>query len=108
MAARSFNEADIDFEQISADFAKLTPPKLRLEEVLGRLREDMVAQLRRGVSVAQLREVLRERGIEIGERSLASFIKNGVLPGRRARSEDASQTAPAENERRGPESGEAA
>ena len=39
MVVRRFNEADIDFEAIDVDLAKLAPPKLSLKDVLDRLRE---------------------------------------------------------------------
>ena len=94
MVARRFNESDIDFEAIDADLAKLAPPKLSLKDVLDRLRERMLEQRAKGVTVAQMHEVLKARGIEIGERSLKTFLDKGELPGRKART--AAQTAMAE------------
>ena len=85
MVARRFNESDIDFEAIDADLAKLAPPKLSLKDVLDRLRERMLEQRAKGVTVAQMHEVLKARGIEIGERSLKTFLDKGELPGRKAR-----------------------
>ena len=67
MAARRFNETDIDFDAIDGDLAKLAPPKLSLKDVLDRLRDRMVEQRAKGVTVAQMHEVLKARGIEIGE-----------------------------------------
>ena len=84
MAARSFNEADVDFDAIEGDLSKLRPPRLTLEDVLARLRESMIEKRRQGVSVAQIREVLKARGIEIGERSLKRFLEKGELPRPRA------------------------
>ena len=84
MVARRFNESDIDFEAIDADLAKLAPPKLTLKDVLDRLRERMVEQRAKGVTVAQMHEVLKARGIELGERSLRVFLDKGELPGRKA------------------------
>ena len=94
MVARRFNESDIDFEAIDADLAKLAPPKLSLKDVLDRLRERMLEQRTKGVTVAQMHEVLKARGIEIGERSLKTFLDKGELPGRKART--AAQAAMAE------------
>ena len=48
MVARRVNEADIDFEVIGADLAKLTPPRLTLTDVLERLRERLREQRARG------------------------------------------------------------
>ena len=84
MPAKRFNETDIDFEAIEGDLAKLAPPKLSLKDVLDRLRDRMVEQRAKGVTVAQMHEVLKARGIEIGERSLKVFLDKGELPGRKA------------------------
>ena len=94
MVARRFNESDIDFEAIDADLAKLAPPKLSLKDVLDRLRERMLEQRAKGVTVTQMHEVLKAGGIEIGERSLKTFLDKGELPGRKART--AAQAAMAE------------
>ena len=94
MVARRFNESEIDFEAIDADLAKLSPPKLSLKDVLDRLRERMLEQRAKGVTVAQMHDVLKARGIEIGERSLKTFLDKGELPGRKART--AAQAAMAE------------
>ena len=83
MAAKRFNETDIDFEAIDGELAKLAPPKLSLKDVLDRLRGRMVEQQAKGVTVAQIHEVLKARGIEIGERSLKVFLEKGELPGRK-------------------------
>jgi len=93
MVARRFNEADIDFEAIDSDLAKLAPPKLTLKDVLDRLRERMVEQRAKGVTVAQIHEVLTARGIEIGERSLKAFLDKGDLPGRKTAKSMANVTA---------------
>ena len=84
MVARRFNEADIDFGAIEADLAKLAPLKLSPKDVLDRLRERMLEQRAKGVTVAQMHEVLKVRGVEIGERSLKAFLDKGELPGRKA------------------------
>ena len=84
MVARRYNESDIDFGAIDADLAKLAPPRMGLKDVLDRLRERMLEQRAKGVTVAQMHEVLKARGVEIGERSLKSFLDKGELPGRRA------------------------
>ena len=83
MPARRFNEGDIDFEAIDADLAKLAAPKLSLRDVLDRLRARLLEQRAKGVTVAQMQEVLNARGVEIGERSLKLFLDKGELPGRK-------------------------
>ena len=44
----------------------------------------MLEQRAKGVTAAQMHEVLKARGIEIGERSLKAFLDKGELPGRKA------------------------
>ena len=83
MPARRFNEGDVDFEAIDADLAKLAAPKLSLRDVLERLRNRLLEQRAKGVTVAQMHEVLNVRGVEIGERSLKVFLDKGELPGRK-------------------------
>ena len=83
MPARRFNEGDIDFVAIDADLGKLVPPKLSLKDILGRLRDRLMEQRAKGVTVAQMHEVLKERGIKIGQRSLKRFLEKGELPGRK-------------------------
>ena len=83
MSAKRFNEADIDFDAIDGELAKLVPPKLSLADVLDRLRKRLVEQQAKGVTVAQMHEVLKSGGIDITERSLRTFLDKGELPGRK-------------------------
>ena len=59
------------------------PPKLSLTDVLDRLRKRLVEQQAKGVTVAQMQEVLNAGSINITERSLRTFLDKGVLPGRK-------------------------
>ena len=59
MPAKRFNEADIDFDAIDGELAKLVPPKLSLTDVLDRLRKRLVEQQAKGVTVAQMHDVLK-------------------------------------------------
>ena len=59
MPAKRFNEADIDFDAIDGELAKLVPPKLSLTDVLDRLPKRLVEQQAKGVTVAQMHEVLK-------------------------------------------------
>ena len=83
MPAKRFNEADIDFDAIDGELAKLVPPKLSLTDVLDRLRKRLIEQRAKGVTVAQMHEVLKSGGIDITERSLRTFLDKGILPGRK-------------------------
>ena len=82
MPARRFNEADIDFDAIDGELAKLVPPKLSLADVLDRLRKRLVEQQAKGVTVAQMHEVLKSGGIDITERSLRTFLDQGRVAGK--------------------------
>ena len=59
------------------------PPKLSLTDVLDRLQKRLIDQQAKGVTVAQMHEVLKSGGIDITERSLRTFLDKGVLPGRK-------------------------
>ena len=83
MPAKRFNEADIDFDAIDGELAKFVPLKLSLADVLDRLRKRLIKLQAKGVTVAQMHEVLKSGGIDITERSLRKFLDKGVLPGRR-------------------------
>ena len=83
MPAKRFNEADIDFNAIDGELAKLVPPKLSLTDVLDRLRKRLIEQQAKGVTVAQMHVVWKSGGIDITERSLRTFLDKGVLPGRK-------------------------
>ena len=80
---KRFNEADIDFDAIDGELAKLVPPKPSRADVLDRLRKRLVEQQAKGVTVAQMHAVLKSGGIDITERSLRTFLDKGVLPGRK-------------------------
>ena len=82
MPAKRFNEADIDFDAMDGKLAKLVPPKLSLTDVLDRLRKRLIEQQAKGVTVAQMHEVLKSGAIDITERSLRTFLDKGV-PGRK-------------------------
>ena len=82
MPAKRFNEADIDFDAMDGELAKLVPPKLSLTDVLDRLRKRLVEQQAKGVTVAQMHEVLKSGGIDITERSLRTFLDQGRVAGK--------------------------
>lgn len=82
--AREFTEAEIDFEGLTKELSRLVPPKVTLEEILGRLRDTMLEQKAKGVTVKQMCEVLKGRGINVSERKLRSVLETGELgPGRK-------------------------
>ena len=83
MPAKRFNEADIDFDAIDGELAKLVPPKLSLTDVLDRLRKRLVEQPTKSVTVAQMHEVSKSDGIAITERCLRTFLDKGVVAGKK-------------------------
>ena len=81
--AKEFTEAEIDFEGVIKELARLVPPKVTLVELLERLRETMLEQKAKGVTLKQMRAVLEGRGINVSERKLRLFLETGELgPGR--------------------------
>ena len=84
MVRWEFNKSALDFEEIEAKLGKLEPTKVTLAEVMERLREKLNAQLARGVTVAQLRELLQGYGIELGEKTLRKDLETGKLPVKKA------------------------
>ena len=84
MVRWEFNKSALDFEEIEAKLGKLEPTKVTLAEVMERLRAKLNAQLARGVTVAQLRELLQGYGIELGEKTLRKYLETGKLPVKKA------------------------
>ena len=80
MGKREFKEVEVDFAVIEAELGRLAPPKLKLVEVLERLRKRLVEQRSKGVTVTQMRDVLAARGVEVSERSLRIYLEKGELP----------------------------
>ena len=85
MARSRFIAAEVDFDGIRKGFGALEPPKLALAEVLGELRGEMIEHRDRGVTVEQMADVLKAKGIEVGVRNLKNFIEKGELLGAKAR-----------------------
>lgn len=81
--AKEFTEAEIDFEGLTKEMSRLVPPKVTMEQILDRLRETMLEQKAKGVTVAQMREVLGARSINVSERKLRNFLETGELGGGR-------------------------
>ena len=81
--AKEFIEAEVDFEGVAKDLSKLVPPKVTMEQILGRLRDTLLEQKAKGVTVKQMCDVLKEHAINVSERKLRYFIETGELgPGR--------------------------
>ncbi len=112
MVGRGYKEADVDFEAIGEEMGKLVPPRLSVEDVLARLRDKMVVQRKKGVSLDQMCEVLSRRGIEVGARQLKGYLEKGELPGvkkqARGREEKTSGGGSASSERQGADGAETA
>ena len=66
----------------TGSWRNLVPPKLSLTDVLDRLRKRLVEQQAKGVTVAQMHEVLKSGGIDITERSLRTFLDQGRVAGK--------------------------
>ena len=85
MAKNRFVERQVDFQGIETAFAELRPPMLALEDILGRLRPNMLGHIERGVTVEQLAEALKGKGIDVGARRLKTYLEKGELSGTRKR-----------------------
>lgn len=95
--AKEFTEAEIDFDGLTKELSRLVPPKVTLEEILGRLRDTMLEQKAKGVTAKQMCEVLKARGINVSERKLRSVLETGELgPGRKPAGLSTESGAPAE------------
>ena len=77
--AKEFTEAEIDFEGLAKELSRLVPPKVTLQEILGRLRDTMLEQQAKGVTLKQMCGVLKARGINVSERRLRSVLETGRL-----------------------------
>ena len=110
MVGRGYKESDVDFEAIGEEMGKLVPPRLSVEDVLARLRDKMVVQRKKGVSLDQMCEVLTRRGIDVGVRQLKSYLEKGEMPGARKQARGREETAPrggsASSERQGADGAE--
>lgn len=78
MAGKLYVLSDIDFEAVDRDLAALRQQRVGVEAVLERLRGRLANQLGRGVTAAQMREVLKMHGISVSERRLREFIDAGA------------------------------
>ena len=86
---RTWIEERVDFAAIAARIAAIRPPTLTLEDVVTRLRPQLAAARKRGVTWTQLADGLRDEGFPIGARPLQSLVEEGT------RTDDAQETAPA-------------
>lgn len=77
--AKEFTEAEIDFDGLTKELSRLVPPKVTMEDILGRLRETLLEQKAKGVTVTQMCDVLRAHTINVGERKLRKFLQTGEL-----------------------------
>ena len=82
MPAKRVDDADIDFDAIDGELPKLVPPKPSLAAVLDRLRKRLAEQQAKGVTVAQMHEVLKSGGIDITERSPRTLSGQGRVAGK--------------------------
>ena len=80
MARHSFSEATVDFGKMETELGKLEAPVLTLRQILDRLDPKLREMQARGVTTEQMREVLKENGVDIGEQRFRAYIKTGKLP----------------------------
>ena len=74
---KTYVAADIDFKAIEAHLATLQPSTLTLDEVVERIRPQLKAARKRGVTWRQLVEALHADGIRVGVRRLQAIVEKG-------------------------------
>ena len=76
---KTLKKSEVDVDAILGDLRRLQPERVRIEEVLVELRDEMLALQKKGVTPEQMRTVLAARGIELGERQMLRFLKTGKI-----------------------------
>ena len=80
--ARLYTEADLDFGKIDAALAKLAgQSKMTRTDVLIRLRDRLLEQQGKAVTVAQMCEAVNALWIDIREPSFANISEQGYASG---------------------------
>ncbi len=77
MAGKLYVLGDVDLEAIDRELGSLRPARVGVETLLEGLRGRMARQLARGVSLEQVRGVLKKHGVAVSERRLREFIDAG-------------------------------
>lgn len=77
---RRIVETQVDWSGIESDLAGLEPPTISVRNALDRLKPSLDAQVRRGVTTAQMVPILKARGIVVGRKALAHYLETGELP----------------------------
>ena len=83
---KTYVERHIDFAAIETEMAEIEPRKITLAEVLGRLAPQIHAMHKRGVTVEQIRDVLKRHKIQASITALNQVIEGRSEPPVPARS----------------------
>ena len=108
MAGKLYVLGEMDFDAMDRDLSALRPKKVGLETVLGRLRGRLANQLKRGVTVGQMREVLKSYGVSVSETRLREFIDSARPNEETGRTGVGDDSGPARGADGGGDAGEAA
>ena len=73
--SRTYVESHLDFDAIGADIAAAEPPTITTDEVLERLKSQILQAHRRGVTAKQLCARLKTHKIQVSAEALTRFIE---------------------------------
>ena len=74
MAERTYVRAAIDLDAIGRKLMELEPDRMTLAEALDELKPKLAAQHARGVTLAKMRDLLREDGLTVSVRRLRELL----------------------------------
>ena len=73
---RQVKEADIDFEGIAEELAKVKPKTIMVSDALERLVADLSKGQERGLMVEQIAEICRKKGLDVDEEEVRETLAN--------------------------------
>ena len=72
--SRTYVESQLDFAAMQAGMAAIDPPTITATEVLERLRPQIMAAHKRGVTAEQIRDYLKTHKIQVAAADITGFI----------------------------------
>ena len=75
---RQVREADIDFDGIAEELAKVKPQTIMVSDALERLVADLSKGQERGLMVEQIVEICRKRGLDVDEEEVHEVLASAA------------------------------
>ena len=72
--SRTYVESQLDFQALQAGIASIDPPTITASDVLERLRPQIMAAHKRGVTAVQLRDYFKNKKIHVSAADITRFI----------------------------------